>query len=470
MSANVLPLFMESSITKKIIPIATEYTLGQKINSGSFGTVYKATHKLTKQTRAVKVIKKHQAESKEIKNEVNILSKLVHPNIMKIYEIFKDKTNYYIVSEFYNGGELFEILEDTSSISQDFIRSIIRQILSAICYAHNNKICHRDLKPENIMLEKKRSCESVKIIDWGSGATIKEGTTMTEVCGTSYYIAPEVVKQSYTEKCDIWSIGVIFYMLLVGYAPFDGDTDDDIIKSALEGKADFTSEEWKDVDADAKNLVKKMLTYNPEKRPSAKECLKHNYFAKKMNKNDVNSKISIKVFDRMKKIRRNLQIEQSIVNFIVNNYVSKEENEELMKVFKSWDLNADGVLSREEIIKGYKTAYNSIANDNEIDQMIKSVDLDGSGTIDYNEFLNFAINQDKILNQQHLKMAFKSFDTDNSGKISFAELENIFKKGNKNWGEKEKNALNELLKQVDENGDGEISFSEFQNVVINYFK
>lgn len=466
-----LAITKKSSVTYKKVPITTEYILGKKLNSGGSGTVFLACHKPTKQTRAVKVIRRDNADLKEISNEIEVLSRLSHPNIMQIYEIFQDKTNFYIVTEFCKGGELLDIIESKEGdISLSFIRSVMKQLLSAICYAHKVGIVHRDIKPENIMMDEKGKSDVIKVIDWGCAIIFKGKGKLTSADGTAYYIAPEVLKQSYDEKCDIWSAGIILYMLLCGYPPYDAATDDEIFDLVLEGNLQYPSKEWDLVNKDAKDLVQHMLQYNPERRYSAQDCLNHKFFqVKASNKKGVDPKMTKGVFDNMKKFNRNKKIESAAVNFIVNNLVSKEEKKDLLELFKQWDLNGDGVLTRDEIMKGYKNTYNNTVKEEDIDDMIKSVDLDGNGSIDYNEFLNFATQKDKILNQNNLKLAFQSFDSDGNGTLSYDEIEKIFKKGNKNWGAEEKKMLEKLLNDADKNGDGEISFSEFQLIMKNFF-
>ena len=163
----------ENIISHKTSNISKEYTFGKTLGTGSFGQVRLAIHKATKQTRAVKILPKSKVDLKLLINEVNILSKLSHPNIMQIYEIFDDNTNIYIVSEYCKGGELFEIISNKGSFSEKDACIIMKQLMSAICYSHQNNIVHRDLKPENILMDSDASDLTIKIIDWGCAQTIK---------------------------------------------------------------------------------------------------------------------------------------------------------------------------------------------------------------------------------------------------------------------------------------------------------
>ena len=456
----------ENLITHKVGKISKEYTFGKEIGKGSFGQVRLAIHKSTKQLRAIKIIKKGEVNLENLINEISILSKLSHPAIMQIYEIFEDNLNVYIVSEYCKGGELFDIITQKGSFSEKEACIVMKQLISAICYSHQNGIVHRDLKPENILMENDNDDLSIKLIDWGCAKTLKKKEKLHQADGTSYYIAPEVLKGNYDEKCDIWGFGIIFYILLCGYPPFNGDSDEEIFKSVLKGDLQFPPEEWDSVSDNAKNLIQKFLTKNPKKRISALESLQDIWFKENEEKEETNKKLAKNVINNMKKFKKKGKLEKATIAFIINQLILKDERAELEKQFKEWDINGDGVLSKEEIIKGYKKTYGKV-DENEIENMIRSIDLDGNGVIDYNEFLSCSINKDKILRNENLELCFKAFDLDNSGKINLNEIYSIFKRGSKQGEDLE--AFKEMIKDADENGDGEISLEEFKDIMIKFF-
>ena len=457
----------ENIISHKTSIITKEYTFGKVIGTGSYGQVRLAVHKLTKQVRAIKIIQKAKVNINALLNEINILSKLSHPNIMQIFEVFDDNTNVYIVSEYCKGGELFDIISKKGSFTEKDACVIMKQLMSAICYSHQNNIVHRDLKPENILMDNDTDDLTIKLIDWGCAQTIKSAKQSKQADGTAYYIAPEVLKGEYDEKCDIWACGVIFYILLCGYPPFNGETDDEIYEAVLSGKFQFPEEDWDQVSQDAKDLIKKMLTKDPKKRISALYSMQDVWFKKNEEKSEYDKKLAKKVLNNMKKFKKHRILEKTIISFIINQLVKKDERLELEKQFKDWDTNGDGVLSKEEIINGYRKTYGKV-DENEIENMIKSIDLDGNGVIDYNEFLACSINKDKILRNDNLKICFDEFDTDKSGKISVDEVSSIFKQGN-NENNNDMEAFKNMVKNADENGDGEISFEEFQDIMNKFF-
>ena len=457
----------ENIISHKTSNITKEYTFGKVIGTGSYGQVRLAVHRLTKQVRAVKIIQKAKVNINALLNEINILSKLSHPNIMQIFEVFDDNTNVYIVSEYCKGGELFDIISKKGSFTEKDACVIMKQLMSAICYSHQNNIVHRDLKPENILMDNDTDDLTIKLIDWGCAQTIKSAKQSKQADGTAYYIAPEVLKGEYDEKCDIWACGVIFYILLCGYPPFNGETDDEIYEAVLSGKFQFPEEDWDQVSQEAKDLIKKMLTKDPKKRISALYSMQDVWFKKNEEKSEYDKKLAKKVLNNMKKFKKHRILEKTIISFIINQLVKKDERLELEKQFKDWDTNGDGVLSKEEIINGYRKTYGKV-DENEIENMIKSIDLDGNGVIDYNEFLACSINKDKILRNDNLKICFDEFDTDKSGKISVDEVSSIFKQGN-NENNNDMEAFKNMVKNADENGDGEISFEEFQDIMNKFF-
>jgi calcium-dependent protein kinase len=283
---------------------------------------------------------------------------------MTVYEFYTDNTNFYIVSEFCSGGELFDRITEKGSFNEKDAAKIMKQILSAVCYSHENNIVHRDLKPENILLDDKSDKYILKLIDWGGARYFTKNKKMNKVSGTPYYIAPEVLNESYDEKCDIWSCGVILYILICGYPPFNGDSDNDIMKAVLKGKFSFPNEDWKNVSKEAKDLITNMLKFDSKQRYSSKDCLAHPWF----KKTDfvVDQGTSQNVIKNMIKFKTERKFEVATVNFIVSQLIGKEERNKLLNQFMGWDTNGDGVLSRDEIYDGYKSLYGEVVANEEV--------------------------------------------------------------------------------------------------------
>ena len=206
----------------------------EKLGEGSFGEVWLVRHKILGKDYAMKIIKKSPySNTKQINNEIEILKKLDHPNILKILEFHLTEDKFYIITDYCKDGELFGELEKKNSFTEKEASFIIYQILQAVRYCHKMRVVHRDIKPENVMIcgRENNGLLHVKLIDFGTAKIFQEGNKQKALVGTSYYIAPEVIMGKYDEECDLWSIGVIMYMMLVGTPPFNGKDDDSIMKA-----------------------------------------------------------------------------------------------------------------------------------------------------------------------------------------------------------------------------------------------
>ena len=208
-------------------------------------------------------------------NEINILKDLDHPNILKMYEFFEDEKRYYIVTDICKGGELFDEIVAKGKFGEKDAAMLINQVLTCINYCHKNHIVHRDLKPENVLLEANKEFDQIKIIDFGTSLVVKDGEKLDEKLGTPYYIAPEVLQKNYGAKCDIWSIGVITYIILSGIPPFNGASDQEIMKKVKLGKFNFNDPVWKSISDQCKDFISKLLTLDQNSRPSAEQALEH---------------------------------------------------------------------------------------------------------------------------------------------------------------------------------------------------
>lgn len=218
--------------------------------------------------------------------EIDIMRQLDHPNIVRLFEVFQDEKRFYLVTELCNGGELFDEITKRSHFSEQDAATIIKQVLSAVGYCHSKSICHRDLKPENILLDsssKQNAGNMIKVIDFGASQRFDPAKKMNQIYGTAYYIAPEILKSDYNEKCDIWSIGVILFILLSGRPPFGGENDKEILDSVRQGVFSFSGQEWKNISSDAKDFIKQMLMYDPNTRISAENALNHPWIKKQVH-------------------------------------------------------------------------------------------------------------------------------------------------------------------------------------------
>lgn len=437
-----------------------KYKYLKEIGKGTFGSVYLAEDRETQAIRAIKVIQKGKRGSnvQEVKNEIGLLTQLDHPNIVQIYECYESISSFCIVTEYCAGGELFEFIVRHKQLSESMAARIISQVLSAIAYCHSQGIVHRDLKPENLLLARANDFNSLKVADFGTSIIFSGKAAMKEKLGTAYYIAPEVLKKSYDEKCDLWSCGVILYILLSGFPPFNGRNDEDIMMRVLDGTFSTSNSSWIGISNNAKAFVHSLLTYNPKARPSALEALQNPWLktaaVARIDERQVES-----VNDTLKsltKLHALAKLQQGMRAFIANQLVTDEEKARLTKAFESLDTNGDGRLSREELIAGYSKTMTQEDAAFTVDTIMSRIDADGNGFIEFTEFIAGAMNFQSKQATDMLEHAFKIFDIDGSGKISAAELKQIMGE------ETDNTALWEsLAKYGDLNGDGEIDIEEF---------
>jgi calcium-dependent protein kinase len=450
------------------------YDILKPLGEGSFGKVYKVMNKRSKNTFALKEINKisyfGEEEEKSLINEINVLMKLDHPNILKVYEYYNTKRKFFIVSELCTGGELFDQITIVKHFNEKVAAHIFKQLLSAVNFCHINNIIHRDLKPENILIEneaeKQKELFTIKVIDFGTSEIFKKNSLLKKRIGTPFYIAPEILKNSYNEKCDLWSCGVILYILLCGSPPFYGKSDEEIYKKVLAGKFDLEKPIWNEVSEEAKDLVRNLLCMDVKKRFSAEQALNHVWF-KKMKDVKNNKPVSKETLDIITKnlgsFRAEQKLQQAALAYIVHNLIKKEDCEEMKKAFIEFDENGDGRLTKQELEKGLLKVMTPTEAKKEVDRIMDLMDNDNNGYIEYEEFLRAALNKEDLLTDNNLQQAFTLFDKDNSGKISAEEIKKAFGDND----QKTDNLFEIMIKEIDVNGDGEISFKEFKELMRN---
>ena len=449
------------------------YKKMRKLGEGSYGTVYLVTHNHSNQQRAMKTIMKKEIENtqrvdSEIMNEIQILKKMDHPNIVKIFEFYNSSKYYYLITEFCKEGELFDRIVKEGPFDEGFTSYIMYQIFSAVYYCHSMNIIHRDLKPENILIEKKeKHGYKVKIIDFGTAKIFEKNKIEKKMIGSSYYMAPEVISKNYNEKCDLWSCGVIMYILLTTTPPFGGADDKEIIKNIVKGDYDIESGIWKKITKEAKDLIRNLLERNVNSRLSAENALNHIWFYKNKTKDLFNflSQDKIKsMLNNLKKYSPDKVLQHTALAYLVHNNPQNEQVEDAFKLFNKIDQNSNGKITKVELKEGLNEL--SINNDFDIDNLVNEIyhliDGDNNGYIEYEEFVRGCIDKDKFITDNIIKMSFKFFDKDNSGEITFEEIMKIFEKNfKKNQRENNEKLIREIIMEVDTNKDGKISYDEF---------
>ena len=448
-----------------------KYKIISKLGDGSYGIVYLAVNIITKQNVAMKKIdkvKENAIDDMEIKNEIEILKKLDHPNIVKIIEFFSTPKAYYIITDFCACGELYNQIKHQYTEGQ--LAVLFYQVLSGLYYLHTKNIVHRDLKLENILIseiEKDNNTNEkyfwVKIIDFGTAKIFEKNKNEKAVVGSSYYIAPEVLHKNYNEKCDTWSVGVILYMLIVGRAPFDGKSDDEIIENIEKGEFNSKHPKMLNSSDEVQDLVKKLLEVNVKKRLSPSEALKHPWFKKFNGKSlysNIDKKTIIIYLNRLRKFEINSKFQQMVLAFIVHNIPNNNESKDILKIFRMFNVNDDGKLTKKELFDGLIKYFNEEEIKKEIEDIFLLLDGANRGFIEYEEFLRATLDQKILLSDENLTYAFNFFDGDGCGKISVEKIKKFFINDKVS-----EDVFRSIFNEIDSNEDGEIDYEEFKDMM-----
>ena len=482
------------------------YKIVNRLGKGSFGSVYRVKHISTGEIRAMKIIKNtgcrdirdntinmninNISQSKFLK-EIQVLKTLDHPNIIKILEYYVDKNYHYIITELMTGGELYESIIKCPKFNEKKAGYIMKQLLSALNYLHSKGIVHRDIKPENILVQnikeikKTKQKESntenklanniqksndniinkgnsisnnyyslnIKIIDFGASNYFKENEKLTLKIGSPYYIAPEVLKKSYNEKCDIWSSGVVLYVMLTGNFPFVGATSQKLFQNISLGNFKKQGLNGKAISAEGKELIIQMLQLDPNKRPSASDCLK-SAFISCLNQRDTPDILN-SVLHNIYNLNAREKLQEAAIALIVHNMGINEEIEELKCVFELLDIDKDGQLTKTEICQALnKVLPNESIDEKKLSNIIDGMDDNKDGSISFEEFLRVTIGQKLIFEKKNLKIAFDAFDINKDGKLSKEELIHVLNTPTSEY-------VDTLISLIDNNQDGYISFEEF---------
>ena len=448
-------IMVASSLMKDIRDI---YKFKEKpLGGGNFGTVRKAYRREEKSKRqyyAIKSISKKNLNEKdfeELVKEVDIISSLDHPNIIKFYETYHDKYYFHLVMELCKGKDSFNQIVIIEKCEEKKVVSLITKVLLAIAHCHSRGITHRDLKPENILFENDEPDAEIKIIDFGLSSKYAKDERMHSVLGTPYYVAPEVLKGNYNEKCDVWSIGAMTYLLLCGQYPFNGNSDKEIFDNILYSNINFNSPKWNKISNNAKSFVKLCLEKNPDKRPSAIKALDHPWFANVLNETHRVQNLRADILLNIKNFKIKQKFKQMIMKYLLNTM-----DEDQLKIYKSAffaiDFFHNGCVEQPELKKAFELKKIPIT-DEEISHLYKILDQNLKGAMDYTEFLMAGVNQKNLFTTEKLTKAFNYFDINKSGFIENSDLyDSLLRMGRECININDVNSfIYEVLKNIDDN-------------------
>lgn len=374
------------------------YDIIKKIGEGATGHVKSIVCKKTSLNRAAKSIIFNSLRSREkSKKEIEILKLLDYPTLLRSFESYTEHKHIHIISELYTGMSLYDVLHDSNGISEIQACKYLKHIASGVKYLHGLGIVHRDLKLENLIFESEKPDSLLKIIDFGSADFIKkEG--FNGKCGTVLYMSPQVIDGKYTEKCDVWSTGIIFYVMIMGSHPFYSDSEQDMLDKIRHLPVQFKSDKWQNVSPDVIDLIKKMLSKTEAARPSITEvlthaCLSHQHLPSPLLQNPF-FHYAIKN-----------ELHRSIINFCI---IRVLDTSKFGEIFMSIDRDCDGLISQNDL--------NFIeSNASELHKIFKYF---GKGQITYTEFVISCYNWEDVLSQNTCANIFELLDKDLDGLIS----------------------------------------------------
>mmetsp|Transcript_13688 Transcript_13688/g.36913 ORF Transcript_13688/g.36913 Transcript_13688/m.36913 type:complete len:537 (-) Transcript_13688:182-1792(-) len=446
--------------------LAEVYDLDHQLGAGAFGTVRLATHRSSGAQRAIKTIQKSgdQAQGERLASEVAVMKELDHPNLVKVLEVYEDTQFLHLVMEICSGGELFDRIIAERRFTERGAAVVMRQVLSATCHMHAASICHRDLKPENLMLRDRDvqiDNSVIKITDFGLARRFTAGKPLTTIVGTPFYIAPEVLRGSYCESCDMWALGVIAYVLLGGYPPFKGRNDAEIFANIIEGYYEFHPPAWVTVTGDAKAFISKLLRVNPSTRCSASEALA-DVWIEGLAPTSEDEPLGADQISNIQDYCRQNRLKKAAM-LVVAKRLGDSDIEHLRRIFESADVKKDGLVTYENL----QMAVSSLGHEGvaaNILSMAGELDVDGDGRIDYTEFLAAALEKRHYEEERVLLEAFQLFDHDGSGYLSRKELLQVLCNTEVEtvWGSV---VVAQVLEQCDGNADGQLDFKEFLSMM-----
>ncbi|EZG85645.1 putative calcium-dependent protein kinase [Gregarina niphandrodes] len=441
------------------------------LGKGSYGSVMKAVDKRSGALRAIKTVYKPKIENiSRLRREILIMKSLDHPSIIRLFEVYEDDVNLHLVMELCTGGELFDRIIKAGHLSERYAATIMRQVFSAIAYCHNLNIMHRDLKPENLLFADPSPVAPVKVIDWGFAAQCSHNHRFTSVVGTPYYVAPEVLFGSYNKMCDLWSAGVILYILLCGYPPFHGKDNKEILEKVKAGSYNFDTKAWKRVADYSKDLIRRLLTYDPRRRLTAAEALQHPWITFYTNTtggisqdSPISNRLGTELINKFRLFRKANKLKQLALTAVAYQ-LSETDITALHNLFSRIDKNSTGTLVKSELEQALKDMGIKITS--EIRVLIDEIDGDGNGAIEYSEFIAACLDHKFYEQESVCRAAFRVFDLDGDGVITKAELHKVLNMGFVQEALSPKD-IDNIMREVSPSSaaDSEINFNDFLEIM-----
>ncbi|XP_073311081.1 CDPK-related kinase 5-like [Primulina huaijiensis] len=407
-----------------------KYELGEEVGRGHFGYTCRAKFKegeLNGQGIAVKVIPKAKMTTaiaiEDVRKEVKILRALAgHNNLVQFYDAHEDHDNVYIVMELCEGGELLDrILSRGGKYEENDAKAVMKQILSFVAFCHLQGVVHRDLKPENFLFSSKDENSILKAIDFGLSDFVKPDERLNDIVGSAYYVAPEVLHRAYSTEADVWSIGVIAYILLCGSRPFWARTESGIFRAVVKAEPTYEEPPWPTLSSEAKNFVKRMLNKDPRKRMSAAQALCHPW----IRDTDVKTPLDILILKLMKAYLRSSPLRKAALTAL-SKTLTADELFYLKEQFELLEPNKNGTISLDNIQAALKKNATDAMNESRVFDLLVSLNDLQYRKMDFEEFCTAALSVHQLEAreswEQHARCAYELFEKDGNRSIMIEEL------------------------------------------------
>ncbi|KAL6871577.1 hypothetical protein ACP4OV_014406 [Aristida adscensionis] len=444
------------------------YALGRLLGHGQFGYTFAAVDRGSGERVAVKRIDKNKmvlpVAVEDVKREVKILKALQgHENVVHFYNAFEDDNYVYIVMELCEGGELLDRIlakgSKDSRYSEKDAAVIVRQMLKVAAECHLHGLVHRDMKPENFLFKSTKEDSPLKATDFGLSDFIRPGKQFRDIVGSAYYVAPEVLKRKSGPESDVWSIGVITYILLCGRRPFWDKTEDGIFKEVLKNKPDFRRKPWPNITPSAKDFVKKLLVKDPRARLTAAQALSHEWVREGGQASEI--PLDISVLHNMRQFVKYSRFKQFALRALAST-LNAEELSDLRDQFNAIDVDKNGTISLEELKQALAKDVPWRLKGPRVLEIVEAIDSNTDGLVDFEEFVAATLHVHQLVEHDTEKWkslsqaAFDKFDVDGDGYITSDELRmHTGLKG----------SIVPLLEEADIDKDGKISLDEFRRLL-----
>ncbi|XP_047314868.1 calcium-dependent protein kinase 28-like [Impatiens glandulifera] len=445
-----------------------KYVLGKLLGHGQFGYTYVAQDKSNGDRVAVKRIDKRKmilpVAVEDVKREVRILKALTgHENVVQFYNAFEDDNYVYIAMELCEGGELLDriLAKKDSRYSEKDAAVVVRQMVKVAAQCHLLGLVHRDMKPENFLFVSSKVDSPLKATDFGLSDVIRPGKKFRDIVGSAYYVAPEVLKRKSGPESDVWSIGVITYILLSGKRPFWDKTEDGIFKEVLRNKPDFRRKPWPSISNDAKDFVQKLLVKDPRARLTAAQALSHPWVREGGNASEI--PLDILVLSNMRQFVKYSRLKQFALRSLATT-LDEEEMADLKDQFDAIDVDKNGSISLEEMRQALAKDLPWRLKESKVHEILQAIDSNTDGLVDFKEFVAATLHVHQMEEhslekwEKRSQAAFNKFDMDGDGYITSEELRvHTGLKG----------SIDPLLDEADIDKDGKISLLEFRRLLRN---